>query len=281
MSRGSKSVDCASLGGPYAGAFGRFQYTCVQIEGDEKETTILLERIIRAKGGQRSYFVVQRRVEGKYRYEIAKANEVKVALEDWQAEPGRWIVDETKKEGKFQPKQAGVFKEYWFAAYMTPPARIVGTTARSPTTLSVVVSDKGPQVVIFSDLTSWIGQEKAESLVEKSCQSQGVPSPWSVRSQTVIVDDPRCHNPKQTRRKKEVTTLPEQEITGSPELQSINENSLGSIQRIMDEVIKKTLEPVITGQQTFQKQLLAMMIRIEKLENRLPGAPTVDLSKKS
>jgi hypothetical protein len=225
--------------------------------------------------------VVQRRVEGKYRYEIAKANEVKVALEDWQAEPGRWIVDETKKEGKFQPKQAGVFKEYWFAAYMTPPARIVGTTARSPTTLSVVVSDKGPQVVIFSDLTSWIGQEKAESLVEKSCQSQGVPSPWSVRSQTVIVDDPRCHNPKQTRRKREVTTLPEQEITGSPELQSINENSLGSIQRIMDEVIKKTLEPVITGQQTFQKQLLAMMIRIEKLENRLPGAPTVDLSKKS
>jgi hypothetical protein len=97
----------------------------------------------------------------------------------------------------------------------------------------------------------------------------------------VIVDDPRCHNPKQTRRKREVTTLPEQEITGSPELQSINENSLGSIQRIMDEVIKKTLEPVITGQQTFQKQLLAMMIRIEKLENRLPGAPTVDLSKKS
>ncbi|KAJ5751279.1 hypothetical protein N7533_008307 [Penicillium manginii] len=279
MSRGPKSVDCASLGGPYAEAFSRFNYTCIQIEGDEKETIILLERIIKAKGGQRSYYVVQRKVEGKYRYEIAKANEVKVALEDWQAERGRWIVDETKKEGKFQSKQVGEFKEYWFAAYMTPPARIVGTTPRSPTTLSVAVSDKGPQVLIFGDLASWIGQEKAESLVEKSCQSQGVPTPWAVRSQTVIVNDPRCHNPIQTRRqKREVTTLPEEEITGSPKLQSINPSSLGSIQRIIDDAIKRTLEPVITGQHEFQKQLLEMMIRIEKLEDRLPGAPTVDLS---
>lgn len=278
MSRGSKSVDCASMGGPYAEAFGRFKYCCIQIDGDEKETTILLERITKAKDGPKSHYVVQRKVEGKYRYEVAKASEIKVALDDWKAEPARWIVDETKKNGKFQPGEAGVYEDYWFAAYMTPPARRVGITPRSPATLSVAVSDKGLQLLIMGDLTSWLGKEKAESLVEKSCQSQGVPPPWEVRSQTVIVDDPRCHNPIQARRKREVTTLPGHESTGSPELQSINPNSLGSIQMIINEAMNKVLKPVIVEQERFQKQLLEMMVKIDGLEDRLPAAPTVDLS---